>query len=145
MSVQMEQHERWVGVRERLWPMPRVKIDRAKREKLIRLITKIEKPKPVPVKRPLFVGPLMMAPQPYWRAIAEEVCQKHGVSFESIASRTRIKKFVAARYEAFWRIRNEITVAGFPMSYPEIGRRFGGRDHTTVIHGVRKHQKVLDE
>lgn len=24
-----------------------------------------------------------------------------------------------------------------PMSYPEIGRRFGGRDHSTVIHAMR--------
>jgi chromosomal replication initiator protein len=25
---------------------------------------------------------------------------------------------------------------GRGMSYPEIGRRLGGRDHTTIIHGV---------
>jgi len=25
-----------------------------------------------------------------------------------------------------------------PRSYPEIGRRFGGRDHTTAIHSVQK-------
>jgi chromosomal replication initiator protein len=24
-----------------------------------------------------------------------------------------------------------------PRSYPEIGRKFGGRDHSTVIHAVR--------
>ena len=24
-----------------------------------------------------------------------------------------------------------------PMSYPEIGRRFGGRDHSTVIYAMR--------
>ncbi len=28
-------------------------------------------------------------------------------------------------------------------SYPDIGRRFGGRDHTTVLHGVRKIEELL--
>ncbi len=29
-------------------------------------------------------------------------------------------------------------------SLPEIGRRFGGRDHTTVIHAVRKIKELQD-
>lgn len=28
-------------------------------------------------------------------------------------------------------------------SYPDIGRRFGGRDHTTVLHGVRKIEALI--
>ncbi|WP_370208846.1 helix-turn-helix domain-containing protein, partial [Pararhodobacter marinus] len=27
-------------------------------------------------------------------------------------------------------------------SLPEIGRRFGGRDHTTILHGVRKVEEL---
>lgn len=48
----------------------------------------------------------------------------------------------AARYRAVARPRQ---VAMFLMrrlcphlSFPEIGRRLGGRDHTTALHGVRK-------
>lgn len=28
-------------------------------------------------------------------------------------------------------------------SYPDIGRRFGGRDHTTVLHGVRRIEELI--
>jgi len=29
------------------------------------------------------------------------------------------------------------------MSFPELGRRFGGRDHSTVIHSVRKVRQLI--
>ena len=32
-----------------------------------------------------------------------------------------------------------------PRSYPEIGRKFGGRDHTTVLHGVRKIEELITQ
>ena len=30
-------------------------------------------------------------------------------------------------------------------SLPEIGRRFGGRDHTTILHGVKRIEELRSE
>jgi chromosomal replication initiator protein len=32
-----------------------------------------------------------------------------------------------------------------PRSLPEIGRKFGGRDHTTVMHAVKKIEELMAE
>jgi chromosomal replication initiator protein len=29
-------------------------------------------------------------------------------------------------------------------SYPEIGERFGGKDHSTIIHAIKKIEKQMD-
>jgi chromosomal replication initiator protein len=68
------------------------------------------------------------------RRIQREVCVKHGVSLDEMLSPTRKAKVSEARQWAMWRVYHEITPR---MSLPDIGFRFG-RDHTTVLHAVRK-------
>ena len=31
------------------------------------------------------------------------------------------------------------------LSYPEIGSKFGGKDHSTIIHAVKKIEKLMKE
>lgn len=68
------------------------------------------------------------------KQIVRQVAQKHGVSVKDVYSVRRDRPSVAARHEAMYRLREETT-----LSLPQIGRLLGGRDHTTVLHGIRKH------
>lgn len=74
-----------------------------------------------------------------YRAILRETADKHGLAVVDITGRCRKHHIVLARQEAMWRMRMET-----PFSLPEIGRRMGGKDHTTVLHGIRTHQARLD-
>jgi len=81
-----------------------------------------------------------LVPIAHWRTIAREVAEKHHVLLSDMVSPRRARHIVDARYEAFWRCRNETA-----MSLPQIGKRFGGRDHTTVLHGVREYERRIAE
>ena len=48
-------------------------------------------------------------------------------------SSSRCRRHCSARWAAMFLARKHTT-----MSYPQIGRYFGGRDHSTVIHGIRR-------
>jgi hypothetical protein len=77
--------------------------------------------------------------KPLWKQIAEEVCLKHRITWTELHSKQRQPRIVACRHEVFYRLKKEVA-----MSLPDIGRLIGGRDHTTVLHGVRMHeQRVL--
>lgn len=81
------------------------------------------------------VAPLVQPSSPQRvRRIVMEVCEKHGVSPIEICSEHRSQRIVVARMEACYRLRKETT-----WSLPRIGKYLGGRDHTTVLHSVRKH------
>ncbi|HEX2859945.1 MAG TPA: chromosomal replication initiator protein DnaA [Alphaproteobacteria bacterium] len=56
-----------------------------------------------------------------------------------ILGQRRTKDLVRGRQVAQYLCKQLTT-----KSYPDIGRAFGGRDHTTVIHGVNNIQNLLD-
>lgn len=73
-----------------------------------------------------------------WKAreILAAVACCHGLAVSDLTGPSRRPHVVAARQEAMRRLRAE---AWRRFSMPEIGRMLGGRDHTTVLHGLRRH------
>ncbi len=61
------------------------------------------------------------------------VARHYNVSKNELLSNRRTRTIVKPRQVAMY-LSKVLT----PRSLPEIGRRFGGRDHTTVLHAVRK-------
>ena len=61
-------------------------------------------------------------------------------SIEDMTSSRRIRSFARPRQVAMY-LSKKLTT----RSLPEIGRKFGGRDHTTVIHAVKKIEQLKIE
>ena len=64
----------------------------------------------------------------------------YGFSSDELMGGSRRRPLVTARQVAMYTFR-ELT----DLSYPAIAREFGGRDHTTVIHGVEKIRNLMGE
>ena len=72
--------------------------------------------------------------------IQKVVGRHYAVSRNDLLSNRRTQVIVRPRQIAMY-LSKTLT----PRSLPEIGRRFGGRDHTTVLHAVRKIERLLGE
>lgn len=74
-------------------------------------------------------------PQPLWRTITEDVAARHGFTFHDLVGTGRgSAKLVAARHEAISIVKTECRV-----SSEKIGVWFGNRDHTTILHAIKRH------
>lgn len=82
---------------------------------------------PTPLVEPIFWGVLRV------EDIQRAVCEAFNMSRIDLLAHRRTKDVVYPRQLAMW-LSKKLTT----RSFPEIGRRFGGRDHTTVLHAVRK-------
>jgi len=71
--------------------------------------------------------------KPVWRIIAEEAASA-GLSVADIKGPRRTRVVAFARHAAMARVYMERP----DLSLPQIGRLFGGRDHTTVLHAVKR-------
>ncbi len=71
--------------------------------------------------------------QPSIAETIDAVCQRFNISRNDLLSQRRTRNVLLPRQIAMYLAKN-LTL----RSLPHIGRHFGGRDHTTVIHSVNK-------
>ena len=69
--------------------------------------------------------------------IQNKVASYFNIKIDDLISSRRIRAFARPRQVAMYLTKKLTT-----RSLPEIGRKFGGRDHTTVIHAVKKIEEL---
>lgn len=72
--------------------------------------------------------------------IQKVVAQHFGLKVVDLKSPKRLKALVLPRQVAMY-LSRQLT----PQSFPEIGEKFGGKDHSTIIHAIKKIEKLLEE
>ena len=104
-------------------------------------------PEPEPQPEPEPLAPAVIADLPIVliatnkvEQIKRIVCKRYGISKANIETNCRKKGLVRPRQIAMYLARQCRTPQ---YSLPEIGRRFGGRDHTTVLHACRKIEYLI--
>jgi len=71
----------------------------------------------------------------------QKACSEHfGLRQADLISERRNRAIARPRQAAMWLAKKLTT-----RSLPDIGRRFGGRDHTTVLHAVRRIEQLRAE
>jgi chromosomal replication initiator protein len=73
-------------------------------------------------------------------AIQREVARYYNIRQTEMHSNRRSRNIVRPRQIAMYLAKNLTN-----CSYPQIGSRFGDRDHTTVMHAVRKIEDMMTE
>lgn len=73
--------------------------------------------------------------------VVSKVAEFYGIDEESIYEKTRRREVVRPRQVIMYILRED-----FSVSYPTIGSKLGGRDHTTVIHSCEKvKREIVDD
>lgn len=83
-------------------------------------------------------------PRRVWNVISAEriiaeVSEKHRISVNQIKGPSRLREVIAARFEVYWRLHDEL---GYSLGM--VGEACGGKDHSGVLHGIRKHQSRME-
>ena len=67
-------------------------------------------------------------------------CKEIGVEYSDIVGISRKRDITIPRQRLMYEVYEK-----FPgLSLPQMGRMFGGRDHSTLIHGIRAHKERMN-
>lgn len=72
-------------------------------------------------------------------SIQRTVADFYNIKVSDLKSSRRMKSISKPRHVAMYLCKERLNT-----SYPEIGQKFGGKDHSTVIHAVKKISKAID-
>jgi chromosomal replication initiator protein len=72
------------------------------------------------------------------KEVIKTIANFYQIEEDSIYDKTRKKEVVKPRQVIMFLLRED-----FNISYPSIGEKLGGRDHTTVIHSCEKIKEEL--
>lgn len=100
------------------------------------------KPEPKPESRPYWFW-MVLEPNrkhPPIKAIQRAVADHWSMEMNDLLSQRRTAKIIVPRHVAMY-LAKKLTL----KSLPDIGRNFAGRDHTTVLHAVRKVEYLIQK
>ena len=72
--------------------------------------------------------------------IIREVCKFYGIDEEALRGQSRVKDTATARQVAMYLVRVQTN-----LSLNEIGQQFGGRDHSTALHAIKRIEKQVKD
>lgn len=72
--------------------------------------------------------------------IVREVHKYYNIPIEDLMGKKRVKEIVIPRQITMYLLRHEAN-----LSFPEIGREIGGKDHSTIMHGCSKIESDISQ
>lgn len=140
MSFVADLTERYRGVRQRLMPPPR------------RPRPVVEPPRPIVVMETKTIAEIVgqvgrrlagadaMPIPARVRRIQRVVAERFDITVQELIGKSRHHGLIAPRHIAMY-LAKQLTT----LSYPQIGRMFGGRDHTSIIYAVGKVGEMIND
>lgn len=72
--------------------------------------------------------------------IIREIVKYYGTTTEDLLGKKRTKEIVMPRQITMYFLRHEAS-----MSFPDIGKQMGGKDHSTIMHGCKKVESDISQ